>query len=246
MTRQRIFVFSRPEERSLDACSASLLVLLRGLRELSPGLSFREGVRGEALDSRRACTEALARGEHIGNLGARGTLRAFDLKLVAQRTASMVARLRVVMGLGLDLTPLWRGNRVELTMQLTGVPDAELATDTLIALATSTDADWGFVGGDAVPYLPPTGPGTPAVGWLTFLSSRHILPPSLPDPARIVKLGVSGSLVSAQPTAVREDRSEDLANVQAVRDALGPLVLQSPPLPGARAAPAQPPVRPPP
>jgi hypothetical protein len=196
-------------------------------------LAFSARTRdGELLEgtSVETCLRALSLGAIRGNLGAKREPLRYNVVEFVSRSAKGSAHLGALVGLDRDMSPLWKGNHVDLDLVTPDEPGLVEMTDALLASAAAVEADWGVVGGPGIPELSPAGPGTPGVGWITYLSNRHGEPPRVAAPANAFPVG-SGFIVVSQPGSFSESRRADLENLLAVRAAFGPRVLQLPPLP---------------
>ena len=66
----------------------------------------------------------------------------------------------------------------------------------LTCLVTTWEADWGVVNSSVYNQIAHRkGHGTPRVGWITYLSAARGAIPSLPAPARVVPIGIQGSII---------------------------------------------------
>ena len=87
----------------------------------------------------------------------------------------------------LNLGPIYTPNRLDVLVRRDAGEELTSAAALEAVLRAAIDAfrpDWGFAGVEGVPAvpLPVFSDGTPAVGWMTFLSWKYPPVPAAPPP----------------------------------------------------------------
>lgn len=204
--------------RHLTAFTASLGAIhgpLRDLRFVGP-----DGEE-QVASSAQACEVALL--AHQVDWATGPTKRvAYQPRLFLERRSAPPVEVRLTCGIErLNLGPIYTPNRIDVLVRRDAGDEITSVAALEGVLRAAIDAfrpDWGFAGVEGVPTvpLPVFSDGTPAVGWMTFLSGRYpAIPAALPRPSVAHVIAGRGTLIAAHPKRFDE---RDGAHVQAIED----------------------------
>ncbi len=204
------------------------LTALRGVDEYfhDDWLRPADGV-WTAATGKEACLEGLNEGVVHWRTG--GTERtSYCLELRYQRAIASPIELEIRCGIepleGLE--PVFVANRLELLLSPTLGEQGgrrQLIEGAFRAAISAFRPVFGYVCTEGFPTPPLAifSDGTPALGWLSFLSNRYPeLPLPLAEPARCHVIGRQGQLIVAHPNLFQRHDKEQLDAIEAVRKRL--------------------------
>jgi hypothetical protein len=228
--RARIYVAWRGRDDDLRESSRRLAAFVASLGAVHPpllGLRYAgPGGKEETAAGVEGCQSALE--AHRVPWATGPTKRvAYQPRLFLERRAAPPVEVLLTCGIErLDLGPIYTPNRLDLRVRLDAGEELTSPAALEAAMRAAIDAfepDWGFAGAEGCPNPPVAvfSDGVPAVGWMTFLSSRYPeIPAALPRPAVAHVIPRRGTLVVAHPDRFDERDATHLSAMEKVREAL--------------------------
>ncbi len=228
--RYRIQLYWSGRSDSVDTMAHQIQVLVSSLRGLDEGLSqwlWRnpETDELESLASKKACQSALQASAFPWQMGAEQR-RSYQPHFFLNRDIEPPGELLLTCGITPFSVPAFVPNRLTLLLspRATKEEPTRLLFERILRLAVPTfKPDWGYAGTEYVPTapLPMFSDGRPAVGWMTYLSSRFPpLPATFDEPASVHAVARHGHIIVAYPRRYDPGHPEHAEAVAQVRRAL--------------------------